>query len=144
MTSQSLSFSFRHPFFAFLLVTLLCQGCYSSSQGPDATGTGIVLMDGSPLAKVLVQFEPVDPAGRGSFGTTDDSGKFQLRFNSEHLGIQSGEYTVVIKSSGGSDNPDDKTNSVSIPARYNTKTTLKETINPGKNTFEFQLTSNAK
>lgn len=62
--------------------------------------SGVVTLNGQPLADAHVQFISNDPRGRPAAGSTDTKGRFSLTtyFDPTRLiaGAQPGEYTVII------------------------------------------------
>jgi hypothetical protein len=57
--------------------------------------TGVVLLDGQPLAGASVQFVP-DESGRDATGTTNDKGEFVMSTYDPGDGVAPGSYKVVI------------------------------------------------
>lgn len=58
---------------------------------------GVVLQDGKPLERIMVEFWP-ETDGSRSFGTTDATGKFVLTTDDgERLGAVVGRHRVVLK-----------------------------------------------
>lgn len=60
--------------------------------------SGVVLLDGTPLASATVIFEAEDQTY--SFALTDDDGHYELQFNSEQSGVTPGKKVVRISSRG--------------------------------------------
>lgn len=121
---------------------LLCVGCGGggASDQPDlGTVSGEVKMDGQPLANVTVTFEPAQ--GRPSVGKTDESGKYELGYLNDIKGAVIGSHTVSISTPQEAPTPAGQTYKDPIPAKYNSKTTLKEEVKAGENTINFELTS---
>jgi hypothetical protein len=84
------------------LVTLV--GC---GQGlPIAPASGVVLLDGAPLANVNIMTQPIATnspnPGPGSFGRTDAEGRFDLELVKPPIGgAIIGEHRVMIMTVGG-------------------------------------------
>ena len=120
----------------------IATGCGDSggSDQPDlGTVTGVVTMDGQPLANVTVSFTPEN--GRPSFASTDDAGNYELGYLEGAKGAVIGKHSVRIatpQENPSSDGQDDKD---PIPAKYNENTTLSADVKAGANTFDFQLES---
>ena len=122
---------------------VLFVGCnFGPADQPD-TGrvSGTVTLDGSPLADAKVTFQP--QSGRPSAGVTGADGTYTLMYTKDVEGAKVGENTVsIIK-------PDEKFDSdgelisskETVPAKYNKKSELKETVEPGENTINFDLKS---
>lgn len=95
---------------SYLLVALAAVGC--GTDGPKLVKvTGNVTVAGSePFQNGLVRFVPT--AGTrttGASAITDDDGNFVLKHTSTRLGIEPGEYTVMLslfKMPDGSELPD--------------------------------------
>ena len=107
---------------------------------------GRVTLDGKPLAGAKVRFYPV--SGRGSVGTTDDQGEFELLYIRNQNGAVVGKHRVTIstkKLPEVDENrvPINKGQPETLPPEYHDrkKTTLETTIEPGLNEPLFELTS---
>ena len=124
------------------VVLPVVAGC--GGGGEDLSSVeGTVTLDGQPLAKAIVNFEPADEAvGRSSYdGQTDESGHYVLHATASQKGAEPGDYTVHITLPKlAADDPNAKT-APKIPAKYNTQSELKATVKDGKNTFDWPLTS---
>lgn len=87
-------------------LALTCGGC-GSGMSPV---TGVVTVDGKPLAKAMISLQPVGK-GRPATGMTDDAGRFSLDTLTPGDGVSAGEYKVVIlvpqlpKSASSEDKP---------------------------------------
>lgn len=127
-----------------------CTGVSADYSNLDlASVSGTVTLDGQPLPNAYVVFEADDKTF--SFGSTDANGQYTLQFNSQRAGTTPGSKVVRITSNGAAgevyeQDPDgvteEGTSSASaekIPAKYNTKSELKATIESGSNTFDFEL-----
>lgn len=137
----------RYCFLIMAVASVLLVGC-DAAEGPDvADVNGYIKMDGEPLANAKVQFVPQDAAvGRPSWGKTDAEGYYALQYSSSKSGAMLGEHIVRI-STGGSAEEDEYGNLVSgpspetVPAKYNVKSTLSRTVDPGENEINFELDS---
>tara|TARA_R110002167_G_scaffold364570_1_gene586615 strand:+ start:2362 stop:2775 length:414 start_codon:yes stop_codon:yes gene_type:complete len=128
----------------FAIGTLFLTGCGSDAEKlpelSDATGT--ILLDGKPLVGGLVSFEPQisnSVKAKASFGSTDEEGKFKLRYNATTDGVIPGKQVVrVSKLSGTNEEPGEEI----LPGKYNTESTLTaEVTKEGPNDFPFDLKS---
>lgn len=120
-------------------VALLCAGCGggSPSDTPElGEVTGVVTMDGTPMANVTVTFVP--ESGKPSFGGTDSEGHYTLVYNQNEQGAMIGQHTVRVTSP--SEGPQDEGKDP-IPAKYNYKSTLKKEVKAGSNEINLDLTS---
>jgi hypothetical protein len=123
-----------------VLGAMLMVGCGPS--GPEvATVEGLVTLDGKPLEGALVMFTPV-AGGRPAAARTDEGGCYELQYTEARDGALLGEHVVSIStyqegdvSSGIPSIPE------KIPAKYNVKSELKQTVEAGDNTFNFPLDS---
>lgn len=116
-----------------------CGGGGGSDQPDLGTVTGVVTMDGQPLANVVVTFSPEN--GRPSVARTDESGNYELGYLAETRGAVIGKHTVSITTPQENPTPPGQVYKDPIPAKYNTKTTLTADVKEGANTFDFQLES---
>lgn len=112
-------------------------GCNSNSGMSPVSGK--VTLDGKPYANAQVRFVP--ESGRPSIGMTNEEGVYRLVYIRDTLGAAPGEYRVDITTvyqsssdSGGGKEPPEK-----IPPKYNVRTELKKTVEPGANVIDFEL-----
>ncbi len=77
---------------------LLCAGCGGVVDRPQlAPVSGVVMMDGKPLADVNVTFYfDGEQAPRPAVGTTDESGKFRLTTFDTNDGAIVGTHIVTV------------------------------------------------
>jgi hypothetical protein len=123
-------------------VAILACGCGKPSHFPDLGDvSGTVTLDGRPLDKVNVAFEPGE--GRPSIGVTDAQGRYTLQFVGGYNGAIVGRHTVRIGTEGYVLGPDgtDEFVAESLPPAYNKQSTLAADVKPGQNTFNFELSS---
>ena len=124
--------------FGFALTLMMfAVGCDSGPQMGTVTGT--ITLDGAPAPSLEVSFNPVT-AGTGTtaLAYTDASGNYKLTYPGGKTGAPVGEYKVSIspaETDGEAKAP------ASIPACYNTETTLTFTVAAGENTANFDLKS---
>ncbi len=142
----------RRTGFLAALATFLLAGCepptdYSSLELVDVTGQ--VTMDGQPLAGATVRFE--GPPNRFAEGKTDAEGQYRLMYDSNQAGCLPGEKTIriVLGSVGeGSDEGGGERAkggvapaAQSLPAAYNSQSTLKADVSASHTVFNFDLKS---
>jgi hypothetical protein len=111
------------------LVIAATAGC----GGPGNVGkvSGVVKLDGQPLADALVTFSPTQPGGSSSLGKTDSAGAYTLTYSGNVSGAEIGENLVTISTlTQGTEK---------VPMEYNTKSKLKADVKAGANTFDFDL-----
>ena len=148
---------------AGLVVLAQLVGC-GGSGFELAPVSGSVTLDGKPLQKATVIFEPkavegTVNAGPVSSGRTDAEGKFTLKTPDGRTGAVVGDHTVKVwtaeeelKGTGGaegevSDGSGDDIysgagNGEKAPARYNANSELKKTVPPdGADDADFKLES---
>ena len=84
---------------------LLFAGCMgdSSTTQAEATVTGTVTLDGSPVQGATVTFRPDDSGGSGAFGMTDAEGKYTLNTSNAVLGVKPGKYKISVTKLEASD-----------------------------------------
>jgi hypothetical protein len=134
---------------SFSAVVLLCAlGC----GGPQfAPVSGVVKLNGKPLAHAIVTFQPIVEKGgvapNGSTGKTNDMGEYTLTGSGGELGAVVGKHKVRItaadnQATGDSDARPSKTAAPpkeKVPENYNTKTTLEVTVTATDNKHNFDL-----
>jgi hypothetical protein len=123
--------------FCFVLLAMSFAGC--GKTGPElAPVTGRITLDGKPLEKADVLFQP-DGSRPPSSGRTDANGHYDLAYKRGVMGGTIGSNTVQITISS-----DVVANPPNIPARYNSESELKKEVKPGPNEFNFDLTTDEK
>jgi hypothetical protein len=123
-------------------MVLVAGGCGRPSHLPELGDvSGTVTLDGRPFAKANVAFEPGQ--GRPSLGTTDAQGRYTLEFAGGYKGAVLGRHTVRIGTEGYFPSADGGVEFVaeSVPAAYNTQSTLAADVQRGRNEFDFDLSS---
>ena len=128
-----------------ILALLNFTGCSGKQQDlPDlAEVTGVVTLDGKPLADAIIDFYPQTAAEKGnartSSGMTNADGQYTLMYNNDTVGAIVGDHLVRIsKSDGGAEVAGPET----LPAKYNNQSQLKATVgNSGVNQIDFELKS---
>ena len=120
-----------------LVLMVFVAGCSNSSGNlPNlAPVSGTVTLGGQPLSKASVLFESAK--GQGAYGTTDENGRYELRFSGSTMGADIGVNTVRITTV--LDHPTGPDYKDPIPARYNKASELKVTVQAGANTHDFAL-----
>ena len=125
-----------------LTLLALAGGCGKPAHIPDlGEVSGTVTLDGQPLADATINFSPAE--GRPSFGKTDAAGQYSLSFVGEYTGAIVGPHTVRISTEQYIEREDGTTDYVkeSVPPGYNKKSTLTANVEPGENSFDFELSS---
>ncbi|MES2788507.1 MAG: hypothetical protein V4719_02725 [Planctomycetota bacterium] len=118
-----------------LALTVVLSGCGTQGDRPDlGYVTGKVTIDGAPLSGVIVAFLPDN--GRAALGLTNAEGEYELEYL-DGKGCKVGPNTMGLSvPTGGSP-------SHAIPKKYQDKSDVKVDVQPGANTFDFDLTSDA-
>lgn len=129
--------------YCLAILCLSLVGCGSDMKVAPVSGT--VTLDGAPLAKASVLFQP-DAGGRPSFGVTDQNGKYTLAYSMHEQGAEVGSCTVKISTkmqpedSDGSDKPNNKASPERIPSRYEKEPVVVK-VEPKPNTIDIALTT---
>jgi hypothetical protein len=117
-----------------LVLVVSFAGC--GKTGPElAPVTGRITLDGEPLEKADIVFQP-DGSKPPSSGRADAEGRYQLAYKRGVMGGTIGSNTVRITIS-----PDLVANPPTIPARYNTESELTKEVKSGENEFNFDLST---
>lgn len=122
----------------------LLAGCSGNKPDvPFGTVTGRVTWKGEPVVDALVAFEP--PTGRGSYGRTDSTGSYQLRYRGKPWGAVVGEHVVRITTSQLLNAEKERNGAAPeisreiLPAKFNRASRLTATVREGENTIDFDL-----
>jgi hypothetical protein len=122
-----------------ILCCLLLAGC-GSGKGL-ARVKGRVTLNGESLEGAVVEFHAAGPGGSSAAGKTDAQGRYELMYTFDTRGAAPGEYTVTIRTAeicfdaqGNEYQSPER-----VPAKFNTRTELKRTVEPGRNTIDFDL-----
>jgi hypothetical protein len=134
--------------FLGLLVPVLLLGCGGGASDTPPLGkvSGLVTLDGQPLAGAIVVFQP--PDGRSSEGLSDESGNYTLRYDNTNYGAKVGPHVVSIttRTDGYAKPPVDgkegewvKGQPETVPAKYLKPGALTAEVKVGSNTINFEL-----
>jgi hypothetical protein len=134
--------------FGWLLVFLVPLAGCGNQEGRFAPVSGVVLLNGKPLADASVSFTPVATEqtsyGPGSHALTDAQGRFTLKVaSSNRSGALVGKHTVRLSLA---DTPKGDPGGAHLtkellPARYNSKSELTFEVPPdGTQEAKFELT----
>ncbi len=133
--------------FCVALVVCVLSGCGGGADDMPDVGhvTGVVTLDGNPLADAKVFFSPTE-GGRTSEAVTDAAGKYELRYMRDIMGAKVGEHSVRVTTGSVAIIGDDgkvETPAVpeKVPAKYNSESTLKKEVKPGDQEIALTLTS---
>ncbi len=120
-----------------IAILLPLAGCNKSNQNL-APVSGRVSLDGKPQPSTKVFFQP-DGEKSPSMGRTDNDGRYVLGYKRGVEGGMVGWNTVRIETATAVTRGPQL-----IPARYNDQSELRREVKPGKNTFDFELTTTTK
>ncbi len=123
---------------AMALLFIAVAGCGGRSD--LATVSGTITLDGAPLPDAMVMFTPIT-GGRPAAGRTDAQGRYELVHDRSNMGALFGEHVVEISTADEIANDDDTVTMVAekVPAKYNSATELRATVEAGENVFDFDL-----
>lgn len=124
-----------------VMMSMVIAGC-GGDQLPVVPVTGTVTLDGQPLAGALVEFQPYDPQGSPSYGSTDDKGKYELAFSHTRKGAWVGEHLVRISTRNENERVPEK-----LPPRYHAESDVKRQVKADEDNvldFNIELTATPK
>lgn len=116
-----------------LMAGLGVVGCGRSDLPELGKVEGTVTMDGKPLSSAVITFLPEQ--GRPAVANTDSEGYYELMYTADTKGATVGPNEVRVLWS------DDAPGPFPIPDKYNNRSELKADVQPGRNTFDFDLKS---
>jgi len=124
---------------ALLVISPFIAGCGSDSD--LASVKGKVTLSGQPLEDAIVEFQPMSADGSSSSGRTDADGRYELMYTFDTPGVMPGQHVVTIRTTGTffDDDGNEIEREERVPAKYNTSTDLKRTVEPGSNTINLEL-----
>ena len=127
------------PRLTAVLLCLLLVGC--GLEGDMAKVKGKVTLNGQPLVGAVVQFQPTGGDGSSSAGITDSDGRYELMSTFTTPGAIPGEHIVSIRTAESyyEDGRCTSEKDTRVPAKYNSRTELRRTVEPGRNTIDFDL-----
>ena len=102
---------------------------------------GKVTLNGRPLEDATVKFQPTAAGGSPSSGKTDADGQYELMSTFDTAGAMPGEHVVSIQTAETyfDEEGNEREREERVPAKYNRQTELKRVVEPGTNTFNFDL-----
>ncbi len=118
------------------VIICLAIGCSELKVAPVS---GTVTLDGKPLGRASVLFQP-EAGGRPSYGVTDESGRFRLAYSMREEGAEVGNCAVKISTALEGADYGSKRAKELVPARYaNTPPIVEVASRP--NTIDIELTT---
>jgi len=126
---------------ALLLWVVVLTGCGDANIGRVS---GVVRLDGQPLPKATVEFEP--ESGSPSYGITDEGGGYELMYLPDKPGAEVGKHVVRVTTYDWITNPDGSKTEVSerVPPQYNVDSILTFEVNTGSQIIDLDLQSRAE
>lgn len=123
------------------ILSAATHGCNRADGPPLGKVSGVVTLDGQPLADAIITFAP--PNGRPSQGITGSDGRYTLAYTAEQQGAMVGDHVVRIsteryveRSGGAVEQMVEK-----VPTKYHAESTLTATVKAGTNELPFDLRS---
>jgi hypothetical protein len=139
----------RHKLFCWYGACLSLTAALAGCGGSAASVNGKLTLDGEPLAgsnrvRVTIMFYP-QAGGVPAAALADEQGRYSLSTGSR-VGLAPGDYVVVVaatESEAPAYASTEPRKRVITPARYADpkKSMLSAKVKPGRNTFDFDLTS---
>lgn len=119
-----------------LIAISVLVGC--AGDHPDVGSvTGKVTLDGQPLSKATVTFQP--SSGRASYGVTEDDGSYRLDYMDGVKGALIGQHKVTVRTEIPGEDGQPPIAKEKLPAKYHSRTELTADVKAGSNTFDFPL-----
>ena len=119
----------------FLAISFFVTGC--GGGGPELGQIeGVVQLDGKPVSNAIVVFQ--QDASPSTYGVTDSDGHYEVMFSEGNPGAFLGRNKVTIGTARfrvGINHPE------TIPAKYNRESELTREVVAGRQTFDFDLTT---
>jgi len=134
----------RHPVPGAVVIVACLVAAATGCGGRSDVGrvSGMVTLDGTPLAGARVTFQPTT-GGAPSHALTDATGRYDLQHSRSVAGARVGDHEVTISTldKGNPDaDPPRPPRPEQVPDHYNRRTTLTASVRPGATTVDFQLT----
>ncbi len=116
------------------------SGCSSKPPVELKAGTGTIYLEGQPLEGAFVEFQPEN--GSPSYGLTDASGKYSLRFSRDQAGVMPGTHIVRIRTARSvtDEAGNEQRFPEKLPSRYHDQSELTAIVDGESKSFDFQLT----
>ena len=122
------------------LTMLAClAGCGGPAHPDVGRVSGVITLDGQPLADATVMFQPT--TGRASVATTDSAGKYSLLYLDGVPGALLGTHKVIIRTEIPGEDGQPPVAKEKLPKKYHDTTELTAEVKPGANKFDYDLKS---
>lgn len=122
---------------ALTMVVFAVAGCRDMKVAPVS---GTVTLDGAPLSRASVKFEP-KAGGRPSFGVTNEQGKYVLEYSMEEVGAEVGTCEVRVTTAARADDAGNPAVKEKVPAKYFKDSKIEVEVEKKSNTINIELTS---
>ena len=134
----------RYGLLTIAALMVVVTGCGGGNRLELVPVKGVVTLDGKPLADARIIFRPAE-GGRPSNAVTDSYGSYKLKYTEDQYGALPGKHSVSISTFVEAD-PDSSDPLIktgrreSLPANYNTQTTLQAELESGSSEkLDFEL-----
>lgn len=129
------------PCLVLMASLAVLAGCKEMKVAPVS---GTITLDGEPLKKASVRFQPMG-GGRPSMGFTDDNGRYELDYSMREAGAEVGQCQVFLSTGGGGDYNDDgemvaQSAKDQVPRKYRNDPPVVD-VEPKRNVIDIALTS---
>ena len=128
--------------FGMTILAVSLAGCGGGADHPPlGKVTGVITLDGHPLADADVTFQP-EGEGRAAVGTTDSQGHYELVYLNDEKGATIGTNLVSVTTfRDAADDGSTPEVPEKLPSRYHSDSSVKVEVKKGSNTFDFDLKS---
>jgi hypothetical protein len=116
---------------------VLLVGCNTPEHPDVGRVSGVITLNGQPLAEATVMFQPTQ--GRASIATTDSAGKYSLTYLDGVPGALLGTHKVIIRTEIPGEDGQPPIAKEKLPKKYHELTELTAEVKKGSNTFNFEL-----
>ncbi len=128
-----------------MVLLIFATGCGSRDGVQLVPVQGHVTLDGQPLDRATVTFQPAD--GRPSVGITDAKGFYRMQYTATRPGALLGPHSVSISSEVRGTTNEATGESIPgrkeiLPLRYRDNSELTAVVERGKKAYDFALKSN--
>lgn len=129
-------------FSACLLISPSCSFGVPSDQPELGQVSGVVTLDGQPLSRAKISFDPIS-GGRSSMAVTDDQGRYELEYAIQTPGAKVDRHNIRVSTEWdeGEASSGSKPTKETIPQKYREPGGLTGEVKPGKNVIDLKLVS---
>lgn len=112
-------------------------GCGDMKVAPVS---GTVTLDGVPLSRASITFEP-KAGGRPSVGVTNEQGKYVLEYSMDQVGAEVGTCAVRVTTAARADDAGNPAVKERVPAKYFSDAKIEVQVEKKSNTIDIALSS---